>query len=297
MRESLFITGATGFVGRRFVEKLELGRYRRIVCLGRTRPAAVPPNVEFIVEFIQGDLSDTAAYSAALAGCEAVVHLAAATGKTRPETYFQVNLEGTRALVGECRRAGVKYLLYISTIAAKFTNQHRYYYAQSKRRAEEIVSRSGLEYTIVRPTIVLGKGSPVLVSLARLANLPVIPVFGNGRALVQPVSVDDLAGCLAAILEDPAFAGSTVEIGGPDILSIEELLVKIRGAGPGGARVVHLPARLIAGCVGMLEKVLLPVLPFTAGQIASFLNDGTVEADAQVARWQAGMQRVDQMLA
>jgi NADH dehydrogenase len=290
MRDSLFVTGATGFVGRRFLEKLAPERYPRIVCLGRKRPATIPTNVEFI----EADLCDSAAYSRALAGCRSVVHLAAITGKERAEAYFQVNLEGTRRLVGECKRAGVKHLLYISTIAAKFTNQNRYYYAQSKLRAEEVVRSSGLEYTIVRPTMVLGKGSPVRAGLAKLANLPVIPVFGNGRALVQPVSVDDLAGCLGAILEDPAFAGRTVEIGGPDVLSIEELMMKIRG---GSAPVMHLPAGLIAGCVGVVEKALLPVLPFSAGQIASFINDGTAEKDPRVAEWQAGMQRVDQMLA
>ena len=290
MNESLFVTGATGFVGRRFLQALDPGQYRRIVCLGRTRPASVPKNVEFV----QGDLADANSYAPALTGCDSVVHLAAATGKARPETYFQVNLEGTRTLLGESKRAGVKSFFYISTIAAKFTNQNRYYYAQSKRRAEEAVSRSGLQYTIVRPTIVLGQGSPVRASLAKLAKMPVIPVFGNGRALVQPVSVDDLAGCLAGILKDPGFAGRTVEIGGPDILSIEELLMKIRGgAGP----VIHLPAGFMAGCVGILEKVLLPVLPFTAGQIASFVNDGTIERNPRVVQWQAGMQHLDQMLA
>jgi NADH dehydrogenase len=199
--------------------------------------------------------------------------------------------------VGECRRAGVRRFLYISTIAAKFINQNRYYYAQSKRQAEEVVAGSGLGFTIVRPTIVLGKGSPILDSLSRLASLPVIPVFGNGRALVQPVSVDDLAASLVAILEDPAFVRRTVEIGGPEILSIEKLLLRIRSARhPGGARILHLPAGLMAGCVGVLEKILLPVLPFTAGQIASFVNDGTIEADPRVARWQAAMQKIDQML-
>jgi uncharacterized protein YbjT (DUF2867 family) len=192
----------------------------------------------------------------------------------------------------------VKQFLYISTIAAKFDNQYRYFYAQSKRQAEEVVAASGLAYTIVRPTMVLGPGSPVYEGLSRLAGLPLIPVFGNGRALVQPVSVDDLAAALAAMLADPAFAGRTVEIGGPEILTIESLLLKIRSTRSAGqARILHLPAGLMAGCVGLLERVLLPVLPFTAGQIASFVNDGTVEPDARVAGWQAGMQSVDRMLA
>jgi len=104
-----------------------------------------------------------------------------------------------------------------------------------------------------------------------------------------------LSAALSAILEDPAFTGRIVEIGGPEILSIEKLLLKIRSGK--GASVIHLPAGLMAAGVGLLEKVLLPVLPFTAGQIASFVNDGTVERDPRVAEWQVGMQTLDQMLA
>ena len=156
MPESLFVTGAAGFVGSRFLERVAPGR--KVVCLIRTRPAQVPKNVEFI----QGDLSSPASYAGALKGCGAVVHLAAATGKSRPETYFQVNREGTRALVGECRRAGVPQFLFVSTIAAKFDNQNRYYYAQSKRQAEEVVANSGLSVHDRPAHHGTGKGIPGL---------------------------------------------------------------------------------------------------------------------------------------
>ena len=290
MPRSLFITGATGFVGSHFLRRLDPADYSRIICLSRSRPPSSPEHVEFIA----GDLRDCSAYGSALTECDTVVHLAAATGKCRPETYFQVNLEGTRALAGESRRAGVKRFVFVSTIAAKFSNTRHYYYAQSKQQAEESVMASGLPYTIVRPTMVMGPGSPVLTGLSRLANLPVIPVFGNGRALVQPVSVDDLAVCLRDIVEDTGLRNQVVEIGGPQVLSMEELLMKVRrGARP---PVVHLPAGLMAAAVSALERFLLPVLPFTAGQIASFVNEGIAAPDARVARWQARMLSVDQML-
>ena len=118
---SLFITGGTGFVGSYFLRSLDPLTYPRIVCLSRTRSVSAAKNIEFL----QGDLLDRAGYARALSECDAVVHLAAATGKCRPETYFQVNLEGTRALVEECRRAGTKRFLYVSTIAVKFLDKRR----------------------------------------------------------------------------------------------------------------------------------------------------------------------------
>jgi NADH dehydrogenase len=288
MPESLFITGGSGFVGSRLLSRLN---EVPIFCLGRNRPATGPAKVHFV----QADLLETARYAKALAQCGTVVHLAAATGKTRPAEYFRVNREGTRALVAACRQAGVQRFIYISTIAAKFPDQQRYYYAQSKRQAEEIVAASGLRYTIVRPTMVMGKASPVLASLRRLASAPVIPIFGNGRAQVQPVAVDDLVGFLADILHEGSFENQIVEFGGPQVLSMEDLLIRIRG----GARapVLHLPAAWMAAGVGFLEKGLLPLLPFTAGQIASFVNDGTAVCDPRLAKWRNGMQSLDQMLA
>jgi len=200
-------------------------------------------------------------------------------------------------LIGECRRAGVRRFIYISTIAAKFRDQHRYYYAQSKCQAEELVKSSGLRYTIVRPTIVIGKGAAVLEGLSRLAGAPVIPMFGSGRALVQPVAIEDLIACLAEILEGDAFGNRTVEIGGPEVISMEELLVKIRRVqGKADGSILHLPAKLVAAGVGLLESFLLPLLPFTAGQIASFTNDGVADDDPCVAQWKARMKSVDQML-
>jgi NADH dehydrogenase len=289
----LFLTGGTGYVGRHLLRALGAGDYGKIVCLSRGNPPDAPRNVEFI----KADLLESAAYAPALTECDTVLHMAAVTGKSRPAEYFRVNREGTKALIGECRRAGVKRIIYVSTIAAKFRNQNRYYYAQSKRQAEELVATSGLRYTIVRPTIVMGKQAAVLEGLSRLASAPVLPIFGNGRALVQPVSVHDLAVCLSEILRG-GFEGRTLEIGGPQILSMEELLVKIRRArGRAAGPAIHLPAAFIAAAVGLVEGALLPVLPFTAGQIASFLNDGTAAPDPCVREWQTRMENIDQMLS
>jgi NADH dehydrogenase len=291
--EFLFLTGGGGYIGRRLLGGLDHTRYSKIICLTRSGALGAPSHVEFV----KADLLDSSAYAEALRKCGTVLHLAAATGKSTPEEYFRVNREGTRTLIDACRDASVERFIYISSIAAKFRDQRRYYYAQSKLQAEELVRSSGLRYTIVRPTMVMGRGAPVLQSLSRLAAAPVLPIFGSGRAQVQPVSVDDLVACLGEILAGGAFDGRTVEIGGPQILSMEELLVKIRRArGKAAGPVLHLPAGLIAASVGILEKMLLPLLPFTAGQIASFVNDGTAAPDPQVREWQARMQPVEAMI-
>jgi len=291
MAGSVFLTGGSGFLGSRLVERLA-AEGRRVVSVGRRKPAAQSRNVEFV----PADLLDRAAWRGAMEGCETAIHLAAATGKHPPAEYFRVNRDGTAAVVEEARRAGVRRFLFASTIAVRFPDA-RYYYAQSKREAEKIVSASGLDWTIVRPTMIFGRGSPVLDGLRRLAALPLLPVFGNGRAQVAPVFVDDLCAAMAALVDERASFGRVIEIGGPEAAPIEELLLRIRkAAGVPNGRRMHLPVRAIAALLGGLEPVLRPLLPITAGQLASFQNDGTAGFDPLTARWKAGMRNIDEML-
>jgi nucleoside-diphosphate-sugar epimerase len=292
MKGSVLITGGSGFLGSRLVDRVAVTA-ARVVCLGRREPASRAANVEFC----RGDFLDRETCRRALNGCETVLHLAAATGKTAPAEYFRVNRDGTAMLLDEARNAGVERFLFVSSIAARFEHRFRYYYAESKREAEGLVRESGLKWTIVRPTMIFGPGSPVQDGLRRLASLPVLPVFGDGRTLVQPVFVEDAAKLIAEIVQSDRLDGRTIEIGGAEPLSIEDLLLRLRrAAGVSNGRVAHLPVRAIAACLAVVEPVLRPLLPITAGQLASFMNPGDVKPEPAVAQWTSGMRGVDDML-
>ena len=293
MASSILMTGASGFLGSRLLDCVA-PTVSRVVCLGRRKPAARTGNVEFVA----GDLLDREAIRRALKGCHTIVHLAATTGKQRPEEHFRVNRDGTAALLAEARESGIERFVYISSIAARFENRFRYYYAESKRQAEALVRENGANWTIVRPTMIFGPGAPVQDALTRLAALPILPVFGDGRTPVQPVFVGDIANVIAGILESNTFGGRTVEVGGPETLTIEDLLLRMRrAAGVRNAQVIHLPVRPIAICLAAVEPVLRPLLPLTAGQLASFVNSGAAVSDPCVAELKTTMRRIDEMLA
>ena len=227
---------------------------------------------------IGGDLADAAPWRAALAGVDTVVHLAAATGKVRRTDHFEIIRNGTRRVLEAAQAAGVRRVLYVSSVAVVYRDRPYYHYAQAKADAEQLVGTSGLDYLIVRPTLVLGPGSAPLAGLRRLALLPIPLIFGSGKPLVQPVHVDDLARLLAAALKLPRWGGSAITVGGPDTVSLDQLLLRIRAtARPDGRKPVHLPlapARLV---LSLLEPILLPLLPFTAGQLAFFANPAVAE--------------------
>jgi NADH dehydrogenase len=293
--QRLFLTGASGFLGRCVLSRLASATFEKITCLSRAAP---PPSTSPNVAWLRAGLADTAAYSAALAGADCVLHLAAATGKLPPKEYFAVNVEGTRRLVEQCKLAGVREFLFVSSIAASFPDQTRYYYAQSKVQAEEIVRQSGLRYAIVRPTMIFGRGSPVLAGLAKLAALPVIPVFGNGATQVQPIAVEDLADFLLRVVDNDLFSGETFDLGGRDVVSIEELLRKIhlllRHA---SAKSLHIPMALLLPALTLLEIVAYPLLPITVGQLATFRFDGTARPNALWSERKPQLQSLDAVLA
>lgn len=269
----VFVTGATGFIGRAFVREWTRGGRPRLRALVRA-PAPAPGDPGF--DAVPGRIEDPGTYAPALAGASAVLHLGAATGKRRPREYFRINVEGTKALLDAARAAGVPRFLFVSSIAALYPDKRRYPYARSKEVAEALVRESGLDWAIVRPTIVLGQGGPAWPAFKKLAGGRSIKVFGPGTARVQPIHVGDVARALAALLGAPRLDRMEFDLGGPDVMTFEEMLARIRAAlGLPPARVVHLPAASILPFLSLAERILLPVLPFTAGQLTGFLADST----------------------
>jgi uncharacterized protein YbjT (DUF2867 family) len=270
----LFLTGASGFIGRHLVPQL-LGAHDSVSALAHDSPVETPG-----VNVVRGRLLEPATWRSALDGIDTIVHLAAAVGKADRATFFRINTDGTKLLLDEAEKAGVRRFLFISSIAAGYTDTAFYHYAHSKQAAEEAVRSSSLASLIIRPTIVLGRGSSIGQRFRSLGAAPIVPVFGDGRARIQPVHVDDLAAIIVSRLSGDAFGGRTVEAGGPDTLTMEEMLRRIhRSIHAKDARVVHLPVGMMRGLLGRLETISPALAPVTAGQLAAFCNDGTAADD------------------
>ena len=279
---TVFLTGGTGFVGRRVLSALDASDDGCTVrCLTRRRQPEGDASGK--IQFVLGDLTEPDTYRAALPGCDVVLHLAATTGKAKPATYFQVNAEGTRRLLQASKESGVSRFVYVSSIAAVYRNSRAYHYGHSKAQAEEAVRASGINHLIVRPTVIIGRDSAVWKGLVSLASLPLTPVFGDGQVLVQPVDVDDIVRFLTTLAADDKLPNRAVDLGGPDVLTLESLLQTIRGAlGKPDRRMIHLPVRSVISFLVHAEKWLLPVLPFTAGQLSLFVNDSIARPDPLV---------------
>lgn len=215
------VTGGSGFLGRRLVERL-LAEGRRVSVLGRT-PA--PELEESGVRLIRASLDDAAAVRAACAGVECVYHVAAKVGVWgRYDDYFRTNVLGTRALLDGCRSQGVKRLVYTSTPSVVYngrdlagvdeslplTTSCPSPYPLTKAIAERDVlaaNGSALGTVALRPHLIWGVGDPHLVprvlSRARAGRLRII---GSGRNRVDMVHVENAVD--AHLLAERALIGA-----------------------------------------------------------------------------------------
>jgi nucleoside-diphosphate-sugar epimerase len=282
----LFLTGASGFVGRRVLGRLVAAGYDDVRVLTRD-PSRLASDSMLPAGWrvVRGDLLESGRWCSHLEGIETVVHLAASTGKARAGDHWEVIQKGTAALLERSRAVGVKRFLLVSSVAAAFANRRYYAYAEAKLAAEALVLASAVDSLIVRPTMVLGPGSQTLAGFRRLAGLPIPILFGPGTHEVQPIHVDDLADLLVAALGTLPWEGRTLTVGGPETVTIAELLGQLRtSVGDTTTRFRRFPLGLAREILGMLEPLFLPLLPFTAGQLATFDNPSRAEPDPFLAR-------------
>jgi len=220
----ILITGSTGLVGQRLVAR---AADRDMVCL--VRPAPLPrrfaPGVS--VHVITADVDDLPALRMAMHGVTSIVHLASISSPKGGHSIDSINIGGTQNVVEAAHEAGVRRIVFTSLIGA---DPHSAYpYLRSKGKAEETIRSSGLDYTILQVSAVYGEGDQWTMKMAMgLHALPVIfPIPGDGRARMQPLYVDDMAECLLRSLDDPRTIAKTMLVGGPQFLSLDDVVTEV----------------------------------------------------------------------
>ena len=295
--KSIFITGATGLLGTSLLEKLVPADFESIMLLCKSS-ITLPESLAQAdnVKVINASLSDSEKYSTALNHETRIVHMAAMTGKASPEEYFSVNTEGTRILIDVAKKKGVTDFLFISSIAVTFSDRKGYFYADSKEQAECIVKESGLNYCILRPTIILGKNASIWHSFVKLASSSLIVLPGNGKVKIQPVYIDDMAMLILEVVSAGRFNHEILETGGPETLSLDEFVRRIHCTmTKDEPRIIHLPIGLLVWSLRLFERVFPSLLPVNSGQFSSFFNEGTAENNSLLRSNANKMKRLDAM--
>jgi uncharacterized protein YbjT (DUF2867 family) len=257
------LAGGSGFIGRAIARRLAAIPQLRVRVLSRNPERARARLAGLEAEFVPGEITEPATLPAALAGASAVVSAVQFDGypienPRRGLTFERIDLGGTLALLAAAKPAGVNRFIYLSGAAADENSPHPGFRAKGK--AERAIRESGLEYTILRPSLVYGPDDTVVNNFARAIRLaPVFPVPGTGRQTLQPVLVDDLAACVALAISGRGRNG-TYEVGGPELMTFDDLIRLIMDLTGHRRPIVHVPESVMRVMGAIAEMLPAPPL-------------------------------------
>ena len=270
----ILVTGATGFVGSRLVNRLagsgsEPVRGRREGISDAQRREAV-----------HGDLTKPETLAAAVAGVSTVVHAAAITANLKepyPGAYRDINETGTHNLMKAARDAGVSRIVLMSGLSARPKRAATWQRGSGWRRA---VRNSGVAYVILQPSVLFGDGAKFVAALSRLARIsPVLPLLGDPGIRFQPLWIEDLLRILEQAITSEKHLEQALPLGGPEHLTFRQVLETICEAM--GVRRLLVPLPLpIAALQARVMTALLPRPPMTPATLELFKYDNATNLDA-----------------
>jgi uncharacterized protein YbjT (DUF2867 family) len=215
------ITGATGFVGRHLVARLT-EQAHTVVPISRGIDRRVPPPADLHAI----GLASEDALAEAMNGCDAVAHLAGINREIGAQTFKKVHVEGTRNVIRAAQRAGVKKLILLSFLRARPACGSPYH--ESKWEAEELVRRSGIDYTIFKSGVIYGRGDHMLDHISHaLHTFPIFLFVGFRKLSMRPLAASDVGDVMARTLVEGRLRNQTVPITGPEEMTLQEAVRRV----------------------------------------------------------------------
>ena len=264
----ILVTGGTGFVGSHIVKRLYREKMKTR-CLVR-KGSNVKRLNELGIELAYGDLTEKGCLKKALEGVETVIHLIGIIVERKGATFEIIHTQGTRALVNACKDAGVKRLIYISALGSRENARSRYH--STKWEAEQAIINSGMEYVILRPSIMIGERGEFITMLSGIIQkAPLIPVIG-AKSKVQPIYVENTADCVVRSLVEPKISQKIFEIGGPQQMTYRELFLTLSDVLKIKKPVLGIPIWLMWPAAYILER-LMEKPPITTQQLIMLQED------------------------
>lgn len=248
----IFITGATGFTGSRVVPLLLQNGFdvRCLYRISSDRSALTDSKIEWVL----GDVSDSQSLTSAMQGTDVLVNIAS------------LGFGHAESIISAAQKAGIQRAIFISTTAI-FTQLN----AKSKKvrvAAELAIETSGLKYTILRPTMIYG--SPRDRNMWRLIRFmkysPIVPIFGDGKYLQQPIHVDDVAAAILGCLKADVTIGKSYNIAGKHPLTYNAVIDTIAKGMNKRVWKLHIPSKPIVSLLGLFERIHIP-FPIKAEQV------------------------------
>jgi nucleoside-diphosphate-sugar epimerase len=275
-RIRVLVTGSDGFIGRHLVPHLAQLGYS-VVAAARGEATVDGPNV---IGIKLPDLSEPFDWSPLLQQCDVVIHLAGIAHKFAvDDLYDRINHKATAELALGAARGGVKHLVLISSIAAQsgsFASHEltendppkpNNAYGRSKLAAEEVVRKSGVPFTILRPVVIYGSGEKGNFAIIhQISRWPIPLPFGALTAKRSVLSIENFNSAIEEVLTNPQARGETFIISDPTPVTVADLIIHYRASLRRSSWLLPIPQRWLevmlkaAGLGAMWERLGCPLV-------------------------------------
>jgi len=260
--KTIFIAGASGFVGSHIAKKLIAGGHK-VIGLVHKRSTE---NVKGLsIEQREGSLLDLESLRRSVRGANVLVNAVGIIKEVKDKTFDGIHRQGVENLIAAARENGIQRFIQISALGAGTGIDTAYF--RTKEAGEKALAASGLDWTIFRPAMIFGSGDGFSTQmLAMMKKAPFMPVAGDGKYKLQMVYIEDVAECILCAVENPRTYGQTYCLGGPDVMTMNEIL-DFLGRWKNIKRMkIHIPLSIMRPMAAIMEKIL-PNPPVTPDQL------------------------------
>jgi NADH dehydrogenase len=268
------VTGASGFVGSHLVDSLQKANFEITVLSHRNISSN---NSKERINIIHGSIEDTGSMVRAFQSVDVVLHLVGIIVETKENTFEKTVAQGTKNLVSAAKTAGVKKIIFLSALGTTPNSLSKYH--KTKYIAEQAIINSGIDYTILRASVIFGERDGFISMLSRMIKrLPFTPVIGDGKYKLQPLYINDLVFVLHRSIISEETKNKIIDIAGPDKLEYLQILDIIKVDLNVKRLNFHISVMVMKPIAFLMEK-LLSFPPITRDQLKMMLAGNTGNID------------------
>ena len=212
---SITITGANGFVAKNLRKFLSKNHIKVIAIARKTFQKHHTETVVYSKTLLEKGLQNK------LRNCDALVHLIG-IGKQSSKYNFEDNIDLTKNMIKTCKKSGIKKIIYISGLGVTKNSTSDYFI--SKYKAEQEIINSGLNYTIFRPSYIIGKKDYLSKFILKQIKKGIVIIPGSGKYHLQPIFVEDVAKIIVESIYEKKFSNKILDLVGPEIIKFEDFV-------------------------------------------------------------------------
>ena len=213
-KPTIAVSGSTGFVGTNL---REFFAYQKIPIISISRKKHKKFGYEKNIIF--SDIDDIPKIH-----CDALVHLIGTGAQTKDSDYEMINVRQTQKIINLCKKSKIKKIVYISGLGVSKSTTFGYFI--SKLKAEQLIVDSGLDYTILRASYIIGPNDPLTQNLSKQIKSGRIIIPGSGKYRLQPILIDDVCRVIHACVTNRYLSNKIIDLVGPKSISFEKFVRK-----------------------------------------------------------------------